>query len=103
MSYIGNRGFNQPFNKQLMVSQPGAGLAGVPLNQKFGRTATTTLRGFGVDSFYNAFQTSVQKRFASGLALAGSYTFSRSIDYTSNGGGLGNPLILEFNKALSDF
>jgi len=39
---------------------PGTGLAGVPLNQKFGRTATTTLRAYGVDSFYNALQLSAQ-------------------------------------------
>ncbi len=103
LSYVGNRGYNQPYNRALMVSQPGAGLAGVPLNQKFGRTATTTLRAYGVDSFYNALQASVEKRFSNNVAFTAAYTWSRSIDYTSNNGGLGNPLILEFNKAVSDF
>lgn len=103
LGYVGNRGYNQPFNRALMVSQPGTGLAGVPLNQSFGRTATTTLRGYGVDSFYNSLQASVEKRFSRGLSLTAAYTWSRSIDYTSNGGGLGNPLILELNKAVSDF
>lgn len=103
IGYVGNRGYNQPFNRALMVSQPGAGLAGVPLNQKFGRTATTTLRAYGVDSFYNALQASVEKRLSRNLAFTAAYTWSRSIDYTSNNGGLGNPLILEFNKAVSDF
>jgi hypothetical protein len=86
-----------------MVSQPGTGLAGVPLNQKFGRTATTTLRAYGVDSWYNSLQASVEKRFAKNVALTAAYTWSRSIDFTSNNGGLGNPLILEYNKAVSDF
>lgn len=103
ISYVGNRGYNQPYNRQLMASQPGTGLAGVPLNQKFGRTATTTLRAYGVDSFYNSLQASVEKRLARNFSFTMAYTWSRSIDYTSNNGGLGNPLILEYNKAVSDF
>ncbi len=103
LSYVGNRGYNQPYNRQLMVSQPGTGLAGVPLNQKFGRTATTTLRAYGVDSWYNALQASVEKRLTNNVAFTMAYTWSRSIDFTSNNGALGNPLILELNKAVSDF
>ena len=75
----------------------------MPLFQKFGRTATTTLRAYGVDSFYNALQASVEKRLAQNVAFTAAYTWSRSIDYTSNNGGLGNPIVLELNKALSDF
>ncbi len=103
VGYVGNRGYNQPFNRALMASQPGTGLQGVPLFQKFGRTATTTLRGYGVDSFYNALQLSAEKRLSQGIAFTVAYTWSRSIDYTSNNGGLGNPIVLEFNKAVSDF
>ncbi|MBI1762510.1 MAG: TonB-dependent receptor [Acidobacteria bacterium] len=103
LSYVGNRGYNQPYNRQLMVSQPGTGLAGVPLNQKFGRTATTTLRAYGVDSWYNSLQASAEKRLSKNVAFTAAYTWSRSIDFTSNNGGLGNPLILEYNKAVSDF
>lgn len=103
VSYVGNRGYNQPYNRQLMASQPGTGLAGVPLNQKFGRTATTTLRAYGVDSWYNALQASVEKRLTKNYSFTAAYTWSRSIDYTSNNGGLGNPIVLAFNKAVSDF
>ena len=103
LGYVGNRGYNQPYNRALIASQPGTGLAGVPLFQKFGRTATTTLRAYGVDSFYNALQASVEKRLAHNVAMTAAYTWSRSIDYTSNNGGLGNPIVLEFNKAVSDF
>lgn len=103
LAYVGNRGYNQPYNRALMASEPGTGLAGVPLFQKFGRTATTTLRAYGVDSFYNALQASVEKRLARNVAFTAAYTWSRSIDYTSNNGGLGNPIVLEFNKAVSDF
>ena len=103
LGYVGNRGYNQPYNRQLMASQPGTGLQGVPLFQKFGRTATTTLRAYGVDSFYNSLQASVEKRLSRNIAFTAAYTWSRSIDYTSNNGGLGNPIVLEFNKAVSDF
>lgn len=103
IGYVGNRGYEQPFNKQLMASEPGTGLAGVPLFQKFGRTATTTLRGYGVDSYYNSLQISAEKRLARGVAFTVAYTWSRSIDYTSNNGGLGNPIVLAYNKAVSDF
>src|SRR5262245_35528780 len=103
LGYVGNRGYNQPFNRALMASQPGTGLAGVSLFQKFGRTATTTLRGYGVDSFYNSLQASIEKRLSKNYAFTLAYTWSRSIDYTSNNGGLGNPIVLEFNKAVSDF
>jgi outer membrane receptor protein involved in Fe transport len=103
VGYVGNRGYDQPYNRQLMASLPGTGLQGVPLFQKFGRSATTTLRAYGVDSWYNSLQTSLEKRFAGGLSFTVSYTWSRSIDYTSNNGGLGNPIFLELNKGLSDY
>lgn len=103
LGYVGNRGYNQPYNQQLMVSEPGTGLQGVPLFQRFGRTATTTLRAYGVDSFYNALQASVEKRFSNNVAFTAAYTWSRSIDYVSNNGMFGNHLILELNKAVSDF
>jgi outer membrane receptor protein involved in Fe transport len=103
VGYVGNRGYNQPFNRRLDASIPGTGLQGVPIFQKFGRTATTTLRGYGVDSFYNALQVSAEKRLSRGIAFTLAYTWSRSIDYTSNNGGLGNPIFLEFNKGPADF
>ena len=103
VSYVGNHGYNQPYNKALIASVPGTGLAGVPLFQKFGRTATTTLRAYGVDSWYNALQMLLEKRLSNGLSFSVAYTWSRSIDFTSNNGGLGNPIFLELNKAVSDF
>jgi carboxypeptidase family protein len=103
VGYVGNRGYNQPFNRRLDASLPGTGTAGMEIFQKFGRTANTTLRGYGVDSFYNALQVSAEKRLSRGVAFTLAYTWSRSIDYTSNNGGLANPIFLEFNKGASDF
>src|SRR5262249_37163964 len=86
LGYVGNRGYNQPYNRALMASQPGTGLAGVPLNQKFGRTATTTLRAYGVDSFYNALQASVEKRLSRNGSFTAAYTSSPSISFTNDNG-----------------
>jgi hypothetical protein len=72
------------------------------VDRPWGDTATT-LRADGVDSWYNLLQASVEKRLAKNVALTAAYTWSRSIDFTSNNGDLGNPLILEYNKAVANF
>ncbi|HWQ33194.1 MAG TPA: carboxypeptidase regulatory-like domain-containing protein [Blastocatellia bacterium] len=103
VSYVGNKGDNQPFNKRLDASLPGTGTAGIPLNQKFGRTAQTTLRAYGVESYYNSLQVQLEKRLSRGISFGTSYTWSRSTDYTSNNGGLFNPIFLNLNYGPSDF
>jgi outer membrane receptor protein involved in Fe transport len=103
IGYVGNRGYNQPYNRRLDASLPGTGTAGIPLVQKFGRTAQTTLRAYGVDSYYNSLQTQLEKRFSHGISAGVSYTWSRSTDFTSNNGGLNNPIFLELNYGPSDF
>jgi hypothetical protein len=57
-------------------------------------------------SWYNALQTSLQKRFDSGYMFNVNYTFSRSIDYFSDEGLFQVPhdqTRPELNKGLSDF
>ncbi len=57
-------------------------------------------------SWYNALQTSIQKRFTQGYLFNVNYTFSRSIDYFSDEGILQVPHDQrqpELNKGLSDF
>ena len=103
VGYVGNRGVKQPYNLRLDASAPGTGLAGVPIFQKFGRSATTFLRAYGVSSVYNSLQTALEKRLSAGLAFSVAYTWSRAIDYTSNNGALFNPINLEFNRGPADF
>ncbi len=60
----------------------------------------------GGKSWYNALQTSLQKRFASGYMFNVNYTLSRSIDYFSDEGLFQVPhdqTRPELNKGLSDF
>jgi hypothetical protein len=63
----------------------GAGQAGRPLFQKFGRTALTnevfTPVGTGQ---YNALQTRLEKRFSGGLQFGANYTWSKAIGVTDN-------------------
>ncbi len=62
----------------------GAGAAGRPLRQRFGRTADTTfLVPFGTGQ-YNSLQASLERRFSRGLQLAANYTWSKSIGMADN-------------------
>ncbi|MCI0624573.1 MAG: carboxypeptidase-like regulatory domain-containing protein [Acidobacteria bacterium] len=71
-------------------------------------TAVHIGTGFG-DSWYNAFQLTVEKRYAQGLSFLASYTLSKSIDTNSTNigwaGGFGtqDPRGPAFNRGLSDF
>jgi hypothetical protein len=82
----------------------GAGQAGRPLFQKFGRTATTnevfTPVGTGQ---YNALQARLERRFANGFQLGANYTWSKAIGVTDNSEN--NPRVQAFqyyglNRAL---
>jgi hypothetical protein len=64
---------------------PGAGTAGQPLNVRFGRTAVTTINAPTGTTSYNSLQARLDRRFASGLLLNLSYTWSKSIDWCSDG------------------
>ncbi len=71
VGYVGNVGRQLPFNQQLNAAAPGAGTAGLPLNVLYGRTASTSERGNGVNSNYNSLQANLSKRFSQGLGSDG--------------------------------
>jgi hypothetical protein len=60
----------------------------------------TTTKG---NSFYNALQTQLQRRYANGLLFQVAYTFSKSIDDASDFRGTIDLLDRRFDRALSDF
>lgn len=103
-AYVGNHGVSNPMVLQLNRGMVlGAGAAGQPLNRAFGRrTSTTTV--IGGNTHYHSLQVKLNRRFASGLMITTSYTYSKSIDYCSDRECTPfNQYDFEMNRAASDF
>jgi hypothetical protein len=62
----------------------GAGQAGRPLRQQFGRTADVTKPGPVGTNMYDSLQASLEKRFAQGMQLNVAYTWSKAITWADN-------------------
>ncbi|MEO8662838.1 MAG: TonB-dependent receptor [Bryobacteraceae bacterium] len=85
VGYVATHSTRQLANLDLNAGQiPGAGADGKPYYVKWGRDAQTTeLRPIGT-GHYDSLQTSLQRRFAAGLALTVNYTFGKSLNYVDN-------------------
>ena len=84
-AYIGTRETNKLGYLDINSGQIiGAGNAGRPLNQRFGRNSATTLVVPHSTGQYNALQTSLDRRFANGLQINVNYTWSKSIGMIDN-------------------
>ena len=82
----------------------GAGQEGRPLFQQFGRTAATILLQPVGTGHYDSLQTQLQRRFAGGLSLNASYTYSKAISPLENSDGTPNVQALAYmwhNRALT--
>lgn len=101
IGYVGNVGKHLPNNVSLNVAAPGTGAAGLRY-ASFGRTAGTTLRGQLFWSNYNALQASLSKRFSGGLFLRVAYTYSKSMDLSTNQAGVYDNLDLRRAYGPSD-
>jgi hypothetical protein len=83
VGYVGNLGRQLPFNQELNAAVPGTGTTGLPL-LAYGRSASTSERGNGVNSNYNSLQTNLQKRFTHGYTFSIAYSYSKALDVGSN-------------------
>jgi hypothetical protein len=106
-AYVGTRQVRQLGYLDINAGQViGAGQAGQPLNQAFGRTAATTfLTPLGTGQ-YNALQASLDRRFAQGLDIGVSYTWSKSISVVAASDESPQVQALPYfglNRALSSF
>jgi len=99
VGYVGNVGRQLPFSRSLNVALPGSGMAGLPFSA-FGRSAQSEFRGTGLNSNYNSGQVNLTKRFVSGLAIAGAYTFGKALDYGFN---QANPFASRSNYGPADW
>jgi hypothetical protein len=103
VAYVGSLGRELPFNRSLNAAAPGAGSAGLPFVQMFGRTAQVSLRANGISSNYNSLQVNAVRRFSNGLTFTVAYTRSKSLDVGSNQPGFTDNLDIRRQYGPSDF
>ncbi len=84
--YIATRTVGQSGQINLNAGLVGGGTASQPLNQKFGRVASTNLQNGMANSHYDSMQANLKRRFANGLQLQASYTWSKAIGLAGLGG-----------------
>ena len=100
--YVGSRTVRPLLTMELNYALPGGGNAGRILNQKFGRTAGTTLQLPYEDGTgrYDSLQATLNRRFRGGFQLQTSYTLSKSISWFTS---WMDPSQFHRNRALSSF
>jgi hypothetical protein len=104
-AYVGAKGTHLRLNSETnpAVFGPAATVANTQqrrLNPIFSAIEQAFAAG---DSSYHSLQVGVEKRMSRVLSLFSNYTFSKSIDHSSNNATLFNPYDFGSNRALSDF
>jgi hypothetical protein len=84
--YIATRTVGQSGQINLNAGRVGGGTASQPLNQRFGRVASTNLQNGMANSHYDSLQTSLKRRFSGGLQMQAAYTWSKAIGLANLGG-----------------
>lgn len=100
--YVGSRTVRPLLTRELNYALPGGGNTGRILNQKFGRTASTTQQLPYEDGTgrYDSLQATLTRRFSGGFQLQTSYTFSKSMSWATS---WMDPSQFHRNRALSSF
>src|SRR5437867_2711498 len=102
-AYVGNHAVGvltrQNINSGLV---PGAGAAGQPLNQLFGRRAVTNT-WMRTDSNYNGLQAKLDRRFSDGFLLTTAYTFGKAINLADDNGSLRIPAVPSLNRGRATY
>ena len=84
--YIATRTVAGSGQININAGRVGGGTASQPLNQQFGRVASTNLQNGFANSHYDSLQTNLKKRFSNGLQMQASYTWSKAIGLAGLGG-----------------
>jgi len=106
VGYIATRTIAQSGQINLNAGRVGGGTASQPLNQQFGRLASTNLQNGLYNSHYDSMQANLKKRFSNGLQLDVAYTWSKAIGMTglgfNNDGALAinDPNFIHLNRGL---
>lgn len=106
-AYVGTRSIHQMAYIEANAGQtPGAGAAGQPLYVAFGRAAQTQVIIPYSTANYNSLQLNWKRRLTQGISVTSSYTYSKSIDYSTDSDSvpLFNAVAYQSrNRAVSDF
>ncbi len=104
--YIATRTVGQSGRIDLNAGLVGGGTASQPLNQKFGRRASTHLQDGIVNSHYDSLQATLKRRFSNGLQIQANYTWSKGIGLAGLGGdndgtlAINEPNFRHLNRAI---
>ena len=80
VGYVGNHGVHVPLEYNLNAGfVAGAGTAGQPLYNLFGRTASTDMFFATSSSSYNSLQATLKHHFAAGYSVAFAYTYAKAL------------------------
>lgn len=101
VGYVANHALGVLINRNVNAGMiPGAGAAGQPLYQKFGRKETTNVwTPYG--SHYQSLQVKLDRRFSEGLVLTTAYTFGKAINFADDNGSLFIHAFPELNRGRS--
>jgi Carboxypeptidase regulatory-like domain len=105
VAYVGNHEVGALGRRNINAGLvPGAGAAGQPLNQRFGRRANT-IAWIRTDTNYHGLQLKFDRRFTNGFLLTTAYTFSKAINLTDvdGNGTLLIPAIPLLNRGRADY
>ncbi len=97
VAYVGTHSVRQLADWDINAAAPGAGNAGRPLAQKFGRAVATNLLDGMIGANYQSLQTTFDRRFSGGLFLKGAYTFSHAITENDESGSDSGGTTLSWN------
>jgi hypothetical protein len=102
-AYVGNHAVGVLTRRNINSGLvPGAGAAGQPLNQLFGRRAVTNT-WMRTDTNYNGLQAKFDRRFSNGFLLTTAYTFGKAINFTDDNGSLFIPAIPSLNRGRARY
>jgi len=87
VGYVATRSIRQRTSLEVNAAPPGGGSKGRALFQKFGRTAGTEMHTAWQNALYDSLQTSLNRKFAGGLYMKTSYTWSKGIGYNDDSNG----------------
>jgi hypothetical protein len=108
--YVGSKGTHLGFNTDVNAARyfPGAADIDAQLRRPYSNFNLVTMNTSGANSSYNSLQLGIDKRFAKGFTVGANYTWSKSLDWTSNltdldGINVINPFNARAYRGVSDF